>query len=109
MKWKKMYDYRFLAGEDFDGDVTLTIKGVKKEEMYNGREKQNNPALSFEETTKMIVLNKTNARRIEKVTGSDETDDWIGKKITFTTERVSAFGTTTDAIRVKMDSKPLNA
>lgn len=64
-----------------------------------GREEEK-PVLLFKGVEKGLVLNKTNATRIADQHG-DETDLWVGKRITLTTESVTAFGKTQWAIRVK--------
>ncbi|MCP4144553.1 MAG: hypothetical protein GY752_04620 [bacterium] len=62
------------------------------------------PIVSFSGIDKQLILNKTNAGRIIAVLSADDTDQWIGKSITLTTELVDAFGKTQPAIRVKLDS-----
>jgi len=40
-----------------------------------------------------MVLNKTNARDIAKLLHSEETDDWVGKRITLCPREVECKGT----------------
>ena len=101
--WKKFHDYRFLAAEDLTQDVKVTIDKVVTDEAFNGREKETVMVLKFIGKEKGIICNKTNAKRITRIVGSQKVEDWKGVEITLTTESVSAFGTTTDAIRVKED------
>ena len=54
----------------------------------------------FEESSKPMVLNKTNCKTIEKIY-SPFTDDWIGKKITVFAQKVKAFGDIVDALRIR--------
>ena len=99
--WKKNFSYRFIAGEDLlKDDVTLTIKAVGIDEAFNGHSKEDVVVITFEETEKMIVLNRTNAKAITKRTGSVNVEDWKGFKITLTCERVAAFGKQVFAVRV---------
>jgi sucrose-6-phosphate hydrolase SacC (GH32 family) len=111
MNFRKFFDYRFLSGEDFqkDQEVTLTIKDIRKEEVNTKGGKEQKPTIIFEQTEKMMVMNKTNAKRIAKLLSSNDTDDWKGKDITLYTESVSAFGAVVDAIRVKYERKSLNS
>lgn len=109
MKWRKLFDYRFIAGEDLeDKEVKLTIKEIRKEEVNTQAGKEMKPSIIFKETTKMVVMNKTNAKRLEIELGSNDIDDWIGKKITLYAEKINAFGQETLAVRVKKTSKALN-
>ena len=64
------------------------------------KEKSNKPVLSFSNSDKGLILNKTNWDRIVKKHGP-ESNKWKGKKITLYLEAVEAFGKVTDAIRVK--------
>jgi len=102
--FRKMFDERFIGAWDMEGkkDVTVTIKSVKREELQAnaGADASHKPVLYFEKTDKGMVCNKTNAKAIAAAYGPD-VDDWIGKKITIHTERISAFGEMHDALRVR--------
>lgn len=82
MKKNEAFPSKYLNAGDFDEDQTLTIKEWSQEEFEGDKGKEQKVILHFEETAKGLVLNKTNWGCIEKVTGSDDTDDWIGKQIT---------------------------
>ena len=102
--WKKLHDYRFLSGEELQGkEITLTIREVKSEEIYSqeAHGKELKHAVWFKETDKGIIVNATNAKAISKELGSPFIEDWIGKQITIYPARIRAFGTETEAIRVK--------
>ena len=102
--WKKNFDYRFISGEDLiEKDVTLTIKAVGIDEAFNGHKQEDVVVISFEETEKMMVLNKTNAKTITKRTGTVNVEDWKGFQLRLTCETVSAFGQQVLAIRVVTD------
>lgn len=102
------YDYdqlfpgRFLkSGEFKDKDVTLTLADVKLEEMDDKRKgKVMKAILSFKETPKQLLMNKTNGECIKGMLGR-KVADWIGKRITFYPKTVSAFGADKLAIRVR--------
>ena len=102
------YFKNFLGGWSFEkGDETLTIKAVTTEEMYdaqNGGKKQA-PCLHFKEKELPMVLNKTNADTVARVTGSEIPNDWIGKQIIIGQSKIRAFGKESLAIRVR-DEKP---
>ena len=105
-----LFPSQFIAAADLKGrDVTLTIsrlgigeslraeggKAVKKHIVYFA-EMDKRP----EDDRKKWVLNKTNAKTIAKLYGND-TDAWIGKRITLFPTTCQSFGETVDCIRVK--------
>jgi hypothetical protein len=77
-----IYPSKFLKADDFKGqqNVTLTIKATPLEEPF-GEQKT---VLYFHETEKAFTLNPTNARIVVQLLEDDETDNWIGAKITLT-------------------------
>lgn len=102
------YDYdqlfpgRFLKSGEFKGkDCTLTISDVRLEELENKRKgKHMAPVLSFKETKKQLVLNKTNGECVKGLFGR-KVSEWVGKRVCFYPVDVNAFGTTKLAIRVR--------
>lgn len=102
------YDYdqlfpgRFLKSGEFKGkDVTLTLANVKLEEMEDKRKGTVTKCiLSFRETKKQLVLNKTNGECLKGMFGR-RVADWIGKRVTLFPDNVRAFGSTKLAIRVR--------
>jgi len=100
MDFDALYPNRFLkAGELAGKDVTLTISNVKLETLEGEKgDKKKKGIVSFRETPKELVLNRTNGESIKAMFGR-ETDNWIGKKVTiwpaqindsFTGERIPA-------------------
>ena len=108
--WKKQHNYNYLGAysfSDFSKDAVLTIKSLVPEEVaqMNGK-KDKCFVCHFAETgVKPMILNKTNCKIIEKVLETPFIEEWVGKKIAIYVTKVSAFGTTTDALRVR-DEKP---
>lgn len=99
--WRKYYDYRFISGEDLITDATLTIKSIGIDEVKTQKGTEDKVVVAFIETDKMIVLNKTNAKTMTKLFSTPLIENWIGKKIVLTAEKVSAFGQTVSAVRIK--------
>lgn len=83
MRVELLFASRYLKAVEFQGrDVTLTIAGVRLEELEDTKgEKKRKGVVSFRETQKQLVLNRTNAMCIARMFGS-ETDDWAGKRVT---------------------------
>ena len=93
----------YLGGWSFaDGDQILTIQDVQEQEV---RTKDNGAEMKltvlFKETDLPLILNRTNADTIAKVTGSNYTGDWIGKLVKIGSSRIKAFGDVWDAVRVR--------
>jgi hypothetical protein len=76
--------------------VNLTIKEVEIKE-FDGDQK---PVLHFEETEKTFVCNKTNSNMIASLTEQDDTDDWVGYRITLRPDMTTFNGKPTPCIRV---------
>lgn len=105
MKLRDLYPSRFLKADDIEeegGEVRALIKGVKIEELQDPeRGNQDKPVLYFLRIEKGLVMNKTNAEIIGDAYG-DDTDAWVGKEVLLVTEKVTAFGKTAPAIRVRV-------
>lgn len=110
MDYEQLFPGRFIKSADLAGrDVTLEIKAVRSEDI-DGKPKA---ILTFKGTKKELVMNRTNAESIKLMFGR-ETDEWIGKKVTFFPDTIADpfNGGSTKAIRVRGShniSKPMSA
>ena len=104
MKLDEMFPSRFVRGQDLQGRaVTVTIDRVLPERM---RPNPQSPemqkfVLYTVEGKKGIVLSKTLANQIAQVLESDESDNWIGKKVTLYPEPITVAGIQRIAIRAR--------
>ena len=103
--FRKLFDERFVGAWDFEGhdDATMTIKSIGIEEMRaQDGSTTKKPVLFFEEskTGKGLVLNKTNAKTIAGMYGND-TNGWIGEKITIYATTCMAFGKEVECLRIR--------
>jgi len=92
---------RFLKADDVlaHGDYwELTMTDVNKERI--GKDLERKPIVSFRETDKELVLNKTNGYAIAGLIGSENFADWIGKKIRLHAPTVEYKGESAPGIRV---------
>jgi len=87
--------------------MVLTITEVEIKEVGQGKDAETKPVISFKEVEKALVANKTNCNTIAKLTGSDDTDDWVGHKIRLVTMEVQFKDELVNAIRVS--GKPVKA
>ncbi len=102
-KLSEVFSGGLLKAEDILGkSVPVIISAAEIKQFDDGKK----IILSFEGKDKQLVCNKTNASIIEEVLGSNDTDDWIGKKITLITRKVEFKGDLVPAIRVKLEEAP---
>lgn len=83
MRVELLFPSKYLRAADFQGKaVTLRIKDVRLEEMQeaNGTSKQKG-IVRFHDTSKALVLNRTNALCIAAMFGP-ETDKWVNRRVT---------------------------
>jgi hypothetical protein len=83
LSFDELYPGNFIKAGEFQGKaVTLTITTVKREMLSNGAGGEEGAVtVSFHETPKQFVMNKTNAVCLRAMWG-DDSGDWIGKKVT---------------------------
>ena len=104
--WKKLTNPNYLGAYAFDQgeEKTVTIESVSEEPVTgsDGRE-ADCMVLHFKElNVKPMILNRTNAKTIEKITGTPYIEEWKGQKIILVVRTVTAFGSEVDAVRVKL-------
>lgn len=114
MDARLLFPNEYLGAADLRGkDVTLTVARLALEDLRTESGTERKPVLYFVELeerakknqiNKKLVLNKTNARSIMAVHGT-ETNDWKGKKITLYATTCQAFGQTVDCIRIRDGAK----
>lgn len=86
-----------IKANDLQGrEFALTISGLEFRKFDDG----NKIELSFAQTDKKMVCNKTNANTIADIYG-DETNNWIGKEITLFPTYTDFNGGQVPCVRVK--------
>lgn len=101
--FRSMYDSNYLYAFDLKGrDVTVTIRDVRAVKVKNSEKEEKKPIVYFKESkdARGLVLCKTNGKTIAQMYGND-TDAWIGKRVTLFAAMVDAFGKTVEAIRIR--------
>lgn len=101
--WKKTTNPDYLGAYAFeDGkDRIVQIADVKSEIVQNAQGKEEKQVMYFDGDVKPLILNVTNMKATAKALGTPYMDEWVGKKIQLYVTMVSAFGETTDAVRVR--------
>lgn len=109
-KISEMKSSKFLKKEDVGEGVTCTITGVSQENVAKeGVDPEMKWCLHFSNLDKPLVLNSTNMQLIAKFLGSEDTDDWEGKKIIlYDDPSVSFGGKLTGGIRVRAHKAKLS-
>jgi hypothetical protein len=104
MRMSEAFPSPFLkAGDLNDKEPVLTITAVETETVGDGEERR---CLSFKETGKKFLVNKTNWSRIAELTGAEDDADWAGHQIRLTKKRVNFRGDMVDALRVDAVDRP---
>jgi hypothetical protein len=86
----------------------LTIKEVKKEMVHDGRGGQEDCITVHFDEAKPMIMNSTNLKTINSSLGTPYIEEWQGKKIEITVNKVKAFGEIHDALRVVKTSLELS-
>lgn len=88
MDYDKLYPSRFMKAGLFEGKThTLTISAVEVEELEGDKGKSTKGIVTFKETPKQLVLNRTNGECLKAMFGR-ETNEWIGKRVTFYAKQI---------------------
>ncbi len=99
----EMIESKFLKKEDAADGILATINGVEKRDVGTEAEPEQKWVLLLAEY-KPLVLNSTNLALLEKGLGSDNSDDWEGKKVVlYNDENVSFGGKLTGGVRVDVN------
>lgn len=103
--WKKLNNPDYLGAYALEEgqELTITIDYVRAE-MVKGRDGKSEERIvaHFKENgVKPMILNATNCKTIAKLYNTPYIEKWSGKKITVFATMVSAFGDTTEALRIR--------
>lgn len=83
--------------------ITATIKDIRDEEVINAGKREGCTVCHFREDIKPMILNLTNKKTLAKLYKTKAVEQLIGKRIKIGYEKVKAFGTISDALRIKSE------
>lgn len=84
---------KYLTQGDVEPAVDVTISGYSQANMAkDGAPAEMRWLLKFAELEKPMTLNKTNGSLIEAITGTDDFDGWMGKRIQLYRDKLISFG-----------------
>ena len=93
-----------LSASDLKGGpVTVRIAAVTHRQFNDGDKLE----IRFHGARKTLLCNKTNARSIAEMHGT-ETDDWLGQSITLVASQTDFQGRQVACVRVQMPSRQIN-
>jgi hypothetical protein len=97
----------WLKADDIpdDEDLVFTVQSLDWEAI--GFEKESKPVMTFNETSKKLVLNKTNGKTLESLFGKNVTN-FFGKKISLYKKLVEFQGKASMGVRIRPEA-PNNA
>ena len=103
MKLGQMTESKYLKQADVPQPVLVTITGFKKVNVAQQDEAPENKwTLGLAEFDKPLVLNTTNIQLLGLATGTDDTDEMVGKKIVlYTDPNVSYGGKLVGGLRIR--------
>ena len=101
--WKKTMNPNYLGAYALEPmkDLVVEITEVKTESVMNADGRNEECLVAYLKDQKPLIVNKTNAKAIAKVCGSNYIEDWKGKQIALYISNVKAFGELVEAIRVR--------
>ena len=102
--FRKFMDKSFLGAWDVPdwSDLVLTIDYVARDDVQNERGSEKKLTIHFREKDyKPMIVNTTNAKAISTAYKSTKVEDWENKKIGIYKATISAFGQTTECLRVR--------
>lgn len=106
LTYDQLFPGRFLKAGEFDGrDVTLTISAVRLESLpqADGSERARG-VISFAETKKELVLNRTNGECLKALWGPI-VDEWVGHRVTLYPER-DEMGLSDSGVCIRVKGSP---
>ena len=100
MNINEAFPSNYLRASDLgEAQPIVRIASVKSEAV--GRDKELKPIVYFAGKEKGLVLNKTNARKIAEIAGSQDTDNWTGVSVKLYATETEFSGETVECIRIK--------
>lgn len=98
MKIGEAFPSKYIKAADLQGRPVKAV--IDSVEITNIGDDEDKLVIYFRGKKKGLVCNVTNARMIEEIMGSDETDEWAGREILLYPTKVDYAGRRVDAIRV---------
>lgn len=108
--FSEMIESKYLKQSDFPGPLIVTVEKIGQINIAKeGEPKDIKWAVKFKEFPKLMLLNSTNIKLLEKSTGAKSTDECIGREIiVYTDDSVSFGGQVVGGLRIRrQESAPI--
>ena len=103
--WKKLTNPNYLGSYAFqpgeEKAVTVSSVGLEDVTSPDGNKERCIVAHFLQADIKPLILNKTNCKAIEKLSGTPDIEQWPGVGLLLCVQRVPAFGELVEAVRVR--------
>lgn len=101
--WKKLTNPNYLGAYSLQPNESrvVTIVEVKREIITGMEGKKEECTIAYLKGEKPMILNSTNSKRIERITGTPFIENWKGAEVMVYAEKIKAFGELVDALRIK--------
>lgn len=110
--WRSVKPSPYLAAVDLDGkDVVVTIECVHVGEVEGEKGRKDECRIATlshngKDMDKQLLLNVTNCKALQKLTGSNFLEDWNKQRVTLYTSPTKLKGETVDGIRIRLTRPP---
>jgi hypothetical protein len=102
MQTASFFPSKFLKAADLNNTPRIvTIAGVMTDVIGQGADAKTKLIIQFSELPRGLVLNKTNFNVLVELTGSQDSDVWLGRRVQLVVTRVDFQGTRVPAIRIE--------
>ena len=103
--WKKLHNPDYIGAYTLmDGDVkemVVKFASVRTKEVQSPDGKKEQCVVAELIGQKPMILNATNMKALQKLSGSPYVEDWNGLQVTLYVAQVKAFGDVVDALRIR--------
>lgn len=98
----------FLKADDIPKPTTATIESIEltTKDYEDGKGPKSQLVIHFVGKDKVFGLNFTNANKLAELTGSDDSDDWIGTTIKLFVEKAKVGNEMKNVIRIWPELPP---
>lgn len=102
--WRKSFNPNYIGSYAFQPgeEKVVTIKTTGMEEVTTPEGKKEQCLVAhFNEQEKPLILNVTNCKSIEKLSGTPDRLQWPGVGLILCVQKVKAFGEVVEAVRIR--------
>ena len=92
--WRRWDNPNYIGFYSLDPgkDLNVVIEKVVREKLTDSNGVEETKTVAHLKGQKPMILNKTNQKRIQKITGTPYIEEWTGVKITLYGTHIKAFG-----------------